>query len=97
MKGVHEVIAIILILMIVIALAMLAYTWFSGIYNKFISVDNSADISVNSGGIRASDILSFMNLKGCSSLSLWWDGTLKCSRQDCKSDGYCKYVYDDVV
>lgn len=33
MKGVTEIIAIILILMITIALAALAYTWFSGIFS----------------------------------------------------------------
>ncbi|MFH1229417.1 MAG: archaellin/type IV pilin N-terminal domain-containing protein [Candidatus Aenigmatarchaeota archaeon] len=34
MKGVSEIIAIVLILMIVIALAALAYTWFSGIFTQ---------------------------------------------------------------
>jgi len=43
MKGVSEVIAIILILMIVIALSALAYTWFSGI---FASMTQSAGTAV---------------------------------------------------
>ena len=43
MKGVSEVIAIILILMIVIALSALAYTWFSGI---FASMTASAGTAV---------------------------------------------------
>jgi flagellin-like protein len=34
MKGVTEIVAIILILMITIALAALAYTWFSGIFSE---------------------------------------------------------------
>lgn len=38
MKGVSEIIAIIMILMIVIALSALAYTWFSGIFSELISV-----------------------------------------------------------
>lgn len=36
MKGVTEIIAIILILMITIALAALAYTWFSGIFSDIM-------------------------------------------------------------
>jgi len=37
MKGQSEVIAIILIVMIVIALAAFAYTWFSGIFSKLMN------------------------------------------------------------
>jgi len=36
MKGQEAVIAIVLILMMVIALAALAYTWFSGIFNQLM-------------------------------------------------------------
>jgi len=36
MKGISEITAVILILMIVIALAALAYTWFSGIYQSLL-------------------------------------------------------------
>lgn len=97
MKGISEVIAIILILMIVIALSALAYTWFSGIA-KLLFSDNRTQVSDLSTGfpLSSSEILSFMKAKGCDSLVSWWDGTLRCSRQDCKADGYCKYVYDII-
>ena len=36
MKGVSEIIAIIMILMITISLAALAYTWFSGIFSQIM-------------------------------------------------------------
>jgi flagellin-like protein len=42
MKGISEIIAIILILMIVIALAALAYTWFSGIFNQLTTTAGSS-------------------------------------------------------
>lgn len=102
MRGLSEIIAIILILMIVIALSALAYTWVSGIWKLMFS-PNATEIVGNGNtsgaliGIRASDILSFIKSKGCDSLTVWWDGTLKCSRNDCKADGYCKYVYDTIV
>ena len=41
MKGVSEIIAIILILMITISLAALAYTWFSGIFSEIMDAAGS--------------------------------------------------------
>jgi len=38
MKGVSEIIAIIMILMITISLAALAYTWFSGIFSEIMEM-----------------------------------------------------------
>jgi flagellin-like protein len=97
MKGISEVIAIILILLIVVALAMLAYQWFGAFYHKFVDAGKTVSNQTHSVP-SASDIMSLMKSMGCSGgLYIWYDGTLKCSRQDCKPDGYCKYVYDDVV
>lgn len=41
MKGISEIIAIILILMITISLAALAYTWFSGIFTDIMDAAGS--------------------------------------------------------
>lgn len=41
MKGVSEIIAIVLILMITISIAALAYTWFSGIFTEIMDAAGS--------------------------------------------------------
>lgn len=94
MKGLNEIIAIILILMIVIALACLAYTWFTGIFKML--TEPPSNVAVASLSVRSADVISFMKYHGCDSLFLWDDGTLHCMRDDCKPDGYCKYVYINI-
>ena len=53
MKGVSEIIAIVLILMIVIALAALAYTWFSGTFSQLTGTA-STSITQTTGAIASS-------------------------------------------
>jgi flagellin-like protein len=93
MKGVNEIIAIILILMIVIALAALAYIWFSGIFRQLTLPPSEVLKSVIIKNVSSHDVVLFMKSHGCDSLFLWADGTLNCMKNDCIGGGYCKMNY----
>ena len=96
MKGVSEIIAIILILMIVIALAALAYTWFSGIYKALIYSPKEVVAKTVIPNVSISTAVSFMKQHNCDSLFLWSDGSLHCMKNDCIINNYCKYIEEEI-
>jgi len=73
MKGVSEIIAIILILMIVVALSALAYTWFSGIFTSLTTTTSNATTttaSAMSTNFRIEMAKNITGLATCCNISV---------------------------
>ena len=66
MKGVSEIIAVILIVMIVVSLAALAYTWFSTIFSSLTTTTSNATTTTSSAMTTSFKIEIARNITGAT-------------------------------